>query len=59
MAILLGLFSTAGFWGATLGGLFGQMKIGGRIAAYACLICLIVVTLCASGSYLAITRLYF
>jgi hypothetical protein len=57
MAILLGLFSAAGFWGAALGGLFGQMKIGGRIAAYACLACLGLVTLYVSGMYLAIARL--
>jgi hypothetical protein len=57
MAILLGLFSAAGFWGAAIGGLFGQMKVGGRIAAYACLVCLGLVTLYVSGMYLAIARL--
>lgn len=59
MGILFGLFSAAGFWGAAFGGLVGQMKIGGRIAAYACLTCLTIITLWVSGTYFATTRLYF
>lgn len=52
MAILLALVVTAGMWGAVIGGLFGKMKLVGRIVAYAFLCCLIAVTLSGYAAYM-------
>lgn len=40
IATMLCLVVAAGFWGAAIGGVFGQMRIGGRIAAYLLLLLL-------------------
>jgi len=44
-ALMLCWTTAAGFWGAAIGGLFGAMRIGARLAAYAVLLYFVVVTL--------------